>query len=339
MKAAVWYGNGDIRIEEIPEPEIKYDELLVKTKAVGICGSELHAYEGKSERRKPPLIMGHEFAGEVTKVGGKVKDIYEGDRVVIEPIIRCGICEQCTCGRSNICNNMQLIGLHRSGAFAEFVAVPAVKCYKIPDNVSFEEASMVEPFSVGIHAVNLASININDRVAIVGDGIIGLAMLQTAKLAGALEIFVVGHHDYRLNLAKRLGANEIINSKIEDPVDKIMKITHAKGVDKVLEAVGNSDSVKQSLKIVKKGGVVTLVGMLLKSIELEIMDVVTKEIEIRGSYGYNSKDFETALTLISTKKLNAKPFITHVIALDDIKRGFEIFAKRSERVIKVLIKP
>ena len=339
MKAVVWYGGKNIRIEEIPKPEIKDNELLVKVRAVGICGSELHAYEGKSERRKPPLIMGHEFAGEVGEVGERVKSVYEGDRIVVEPIIRCGTCEQCTSGRSNICINMQLIGLHTNGAFAEFVPVPAIKCYKIPDNVSFEEASMVEPFSVGIHAVNLSFIKIGDRIAVVGDGVIGLTTLQAAKLAGASKLFVIGHHNYRLNLARKLGADEIINSKREDPIDKIMKLSNVKGVDKVLEAVGSRESVQQSMGIVKKGGICTLVGMLSKAMELEMLDIVAKEMEIKGSYGYTPRDFKTALDLIITGRLNARSLITHVLALDDIKNGFEILAKRREQVIKVVIKP
>jgi len=339
MKVAVWYGGKDIRIEEKPKPGIKVNQVLVRVRAVGVCGSELHAYEGISRRRKPPLIMGHEFAGEVAEVRKEVKGIQESDRVVIEPIIRCGTCEQCISGRSNICINTRLIGLHTNGAFAEFVAVPVTNQYKIPDNISFEEASLVEPFSVGIHAVNLSSIKIGDYVAVVGDGVIGLTTLQAAKLAGAGRLIVIGHHDYRLNMARQLGADVVINSEREDPVNKITKLSDAKGVDVVVEAVGSRTAVQQSMAMVKKGGVVTLVGMLEKTMELEMLNVVTEEIEIKGSYGFTSRDFKSALDLISAGKLNARSLITHVFPLDHIKKGFEILAKREKGAIKVVIQP
>ncbi|MEM3062996.1 MAG: alcohol dehydrogenase catalytic domain-containing protein, partial [Nitrososphaerota archaeon] len=212
MKAAIWYGGKNIRIEDVPEPEISDNDVLIKVKAVGICGSELHAYEGISERRKPPLIMGHEFSGEVIEVGKNVKNLVKGDRVAVDPIIRCLKCEQCLNGRSNICENMRLIGLHTPGAFSEYIAIPAEKCYKMPDNLSFEEASMVEPMSVGVHAVNLASMKINSDVAIIGGtGVIGLCTLQALRTVGAGRIICTGTRENKLRIAEKLGANILIN--------------------------------------------------------------------------------------------------------------------------------
>ncbi|RLI37795.1 galactitol-1-phosphate 5-dehydrogenase, partial [Candidatus Bathyarchaeota archaeon] len=173
MKAAIWYGGKDIRIEDVPKPEIRSDEVLVEVKAVGICGSELHAYEGISKRRRPPLIMGHEFSGVIAEIGGEVEGFKKGDRVVVDPLNRCGVCEQCTAGRGNICRNVKLLGLHVSGAFAEYVPAPARNCYKLPDHVSFEEGSVVEPLSVGVHAVNRTPIKLGDTVLVVGAGVIG----------------------------------------------------------------------------------------------------------------------------------------------------------------------
>jgi len=339
MKAAVWYGGKDIRIEEMPKPEIKDDAVLIRVKAAGICGSELHAYAGVSKRRVPPLIMGHEFAGEVEEVGKNAEGVEKGDRVVVEPIIRCETCEQCMSGRSNICSNMKLIGLHLPGAFAEYVAVPAEKCYPMPNSLTFEEGSTTEPLSVGIHAVNRASIKLGDTVAILGAGVIGLMTLQAAKLMGAGKLFVTDLMDYRLNLARKLGADMVINSKKEDPVKKILELTNMKGVDAVLEAVGIQATMQQAMSMVKKGGNITAIGMLARTMDLEMLDAVAKETEIRGSYGYTPSEFKSALNLIDAGRADVKSVITHVFSLSDIGKGFETLHEEKDEVVKVVIKP
>ncbi|MEM3130049.1 MAG: galactitol-1-phosphate 5-dehydrogenase [Nitrososphaerota archaeon] len=340
MKAAIWYGGKDIRIEDVPEPKISDNDVLIKVKAVGICGSELHAYEGTSERRKPPLIMGHEFSGEVEEVGKNVKNLIKGDKVVVNPIIRCLKCEQCLNGRSNICENMRLIGLHTPGAFAEYIAIPSENCYKIPDNLSFEEASMVEPLSVGLHAINLANMKINSDVAIIGGtGVIGLCTLQVVKIVGVGRIICTGTRENKLKIAEKLGANILINVKEIDPIKKIMEITNRKGIDIAFEAVGIQETVQQAISMVKKGGSVVVIGMLAKKMELEMLDIVTKEKKIIGSYGYTPLDFKTALNLIAEEKVNVKPLITHVFSLNEISKGFEVLSKNREEVIKVIIKP
>jgi (R,R)-butanediol dehydrogenase/meso-butanediol dehydrogenase/diacetyl reductase len=338
MKIAIWYGSKDIRIEDAPKPKIDSNSALIKVKAVGICGSELHAYEGISERRKPPLIMGHEFSGEIEEVGENVKNLRKGDRVVINPIIPCLTCDNCLSGRLNICENVRLIGLHTPGAFAEYIAVPAENCYKIPDDLSFEEASMVEPMAVGIHAVRKASLRINDDVAIVGAGVIGLCTLQAAKIAGAGKIICSELVESRLKLAEKLGANILINAKEIDPVKKVMELTNGRGIDVAFEAVGVQKTVQQAIDMIKKGGSVIIIGMLAKKMELGILDIVSMEKQIIGSYVYTPLDFKTALNLISKKKANAKSLITHVFSLNEISKGFETLSKDKE-AIKVIIKP
>jgi 2-desacetyl-2-hydroxyethyl bacteriochlorophyllide A dehydrogenase len=339
LKAAIWYGGQDIRIKEIAKPKIKKNEALVKVKAVGICGSELHAYEGKSERRKPPLLMGHEFSGLVLDVGENIEKICEGDKVVVDPIIRCGTCEQCRNGRSNICEKMNLIGLHRDGAFAEYVAVPAANCYKLPCGISFKDAIMTEPYSVSIHAVNLSSAKIGDSAGVVGDGIIGLTLVQILKLGGIVELTVLGHHDYRLRIAQKLGADLVINPKKESPSDDFFKSKNNTKADKVYDAVGSCESVHQSIHMVKKGGICTLVGMLSKNVNLNVLEIAAKEIELKGSYGYTPSDFKKALTLIGMKRVEQRSIMTHFLPLDEIKFGFETLAGRSDQVIKVVIQP
>ena len=339
MKSAVWYGGKDIRIEEVPKPKVTNNEVLVRVKAVGICGSELHAYEGISERRKPPLVMGHEFAGEIAEIGKVVKGLEKGDRVVVEPLIRCGVCEQCMRGQGNVCRNVKLVGLHVSGAFAEYVLVPAGNCHKLPDNVSFEEGSTVKPLAVGVHAVNRTPIKLGDTVVVIGAGIIGMMTLQAAKTAGAEKIFVTDVVDYRLDLAKKLGADVVINSRIEDPVKRVKELTNMKGADVALEAVGTQITVQQAMGMVGIGGRVTVIGMLEKTMSLGMLDAVVKELSIKGSYGFVSDDFKAALALISAGKANVKSMITNVLPLSDIAKGFELLHEKAEGVVKVVLKP
>jgi 2-desacetyl-2-hydroxyethyl bacteriochlorophyllide A dehydrogenase len=342
MKIANWYGGKDFRIEDVSIPKIKDNEVLVRVRAVSICGAEVHAYTGFSKRRQEvhglPLVMGHEFSGEVAEVGSGVKNVSVGDRVGVNPITTCGKCEQCIKGQTNICKNFRLIGLNVDGAFAEYVSVIGENCYKLPDSISFEEASLLEPCSVGLHAVNITHIKLGDDVAVLGDGPIGLMALQALKLGGAGRIFVVGHRDYRMELARKLGANGVIDEKKEDPVKKVLKLTNNEGVDAVLEAVGSKKTVQQGIEMVKKGGTVAVMGMMEKMMELNILNVSANEVRIQGTYGYTKKEFESSIRLASANKINLKSLITHVLPLQDIAKGFEILAQKKD-AIKIVIVP
>lgn len=320
----------------MPLPKIKDDEALVKVKAVSICGSDLHAYLGVSKRRVPPLVMGHEFSGEIASVGSKVKNLREGERVVIEPIVSCGTCRLCQLGRNNICENLQLVGLHVSGAFSEYVAVPAQKCYPLPKAVSFEEASLVEPLAVAVHALKLAPLQKNDVIAIIGSGAIGLMTLLVIKNQGVRNIVVLDTLEYRLVLARKLGATTTINVKKEDPIQTILKDG---GADVVFEAVGHQETVQQGLAMVKKGGKVIVIGMLETMMQLPMLDITVKELELQGSYGYTTDDFQQALKLIAQRKVDVTPLITHLLPLENIKSGFELLSQGTENVIKVVLKP
>jgi len=342
MKIAKWYGGTDFRIKNVPKPKIKDDEVLIAIKAASICGSELHAYTGKSKRREEvhglPLAMGHEFSGEVVEAGKNVEKVAVGDRVSVNPIVTCGQCEECITGRPNICRNFRLLGLHVDGAFAEYVPIVGESCYKIPSSMSFEEASIIEPCSVGVHAVNITPLKLGDDVAILGDGPIALFALQAAKYAGAGRILVSGHHNFRLDVAKKLGADEVINSHEEDLVKKIMELTDGGGVDAVLEAVGSEKTVQQGLDLIKKGKTVTVIGLMDKMMKLDILSLTVKEAKLQGDYGYTKREFESSLKLASANRVNLKQMITHVLPLKDIAKGFEL-AQSKEKSIKVIVKP
>jgi L-iditol 2-dehydrogenase len=339
MKAAVWHGGKDVRIEELPDPKVNIDEVLVRVRSAGICGSDAHAFEGKSKRRVPPLILGHEFAGVVADVGTGVLDFQNGDRVVVEPIISCGACEPCSNGRTNICLEIRLIGLHIPGAFAEYIAVPASKCYKLPDSVSFDEATLVEPLSVATHAVNMTPTRVGDNLLVIGSGVVGLLVLQVARHRVGGNVFVSDLIDHKLDLAKRLGANEVIHSAREDVTKRVGELTKGKGVDAVIEAVGVQDTLQQALTVVKRGGDVTITGLLEQMIQVDIMKLVTNEITIRGDYCYTSAEFKASLDLVATGTVQLKPLITHSFPLTDIAKAVDVLTEGKEEHIKVLLRP
>jgi 2-desacetyl-2-hydroxyethyl bacteriochlorophyllide A dehydrogenase len=339
MKAAVWYGGKDIRIEDVPKPKIRNDEVLVKVKAAGICGSELHAYEGVSQRRTPPLVMGHEFAGEVTEIGKDVKDLKLGVRITVDPLKRCGVCTPCVRGQGNVCHNVKLFGLHTDGAFAEYVAVPALNCYVLPDYVSYEEGAMTEPLSVALRAVNNTDVKLGDTVVVIGAGIIGLSILKAARTAGAGRLIVTDIVDYRLDFAKTLGADITINSMTQDSVSRIMELTNGVGADIVFEAVGLEATVQQGINMLAIGGKLTVVGMMSKTMTLNVLSIVSRELQIRGSYAYASDDFRRGFSYIVNRKIDVKSLITNVLPLEKIQEGFELMHEKKGKTLKIMLKP
>jgi L-iditol 2-dehydrogenase len=339
MKAAVWHGGKDVRIEEVPDPRVNTDEVLVRVKSAGICGSDVHAFEGKSKRRVPPLVLGHEFSGVVTDIGTGVLGFRNGDRVVVEPIMSCGTCEPCHNGRTNICMQIRFIGLHIPGAFAEYIAVPARNCYKLPDSVSFDEATFVEPLSVATHAVNMTPTKVGDNLLIIGSGVIGLMILQVARHRVGGKVFVTDLIDHKLDLAKRLGADATIHSGRDDLSNRVRELTNGKGVDAVIEAVGVQDTLQQALTAVKKGGAVTITGLLQQIMQVDIMKLVTSEITIRGDYCYTSAEFKASLDLLATGIVQLKPLMTHSFALSNIADAVDVLTEGKEQHIKILLRP
>jgi len=336
MKVAVWHGRKDIRIEEAPTPSIEKDGALVRVRVCGLCGSDLHAYQGLSDRRVPPLVMGHEFAGDIEEIGGEVKSLEIGDRVVVDPLVVCGECNRCVRGSQNVCRDRKLIGLTMQGALAEYVAVPSNRCFPLPDDVSYEEGAMVEPTAVGVHAAERASISPNDTLAIVGTGVIGLLTLQAAKLRGPSRILAIDLSNERLGLARRFGADGAINPREGDPVQGVMELTNRAGADCVVEAVGIQQTMRQAMKMASDQGRIVVVGMLQKSMELEALEITVRELSLMGAYAYTDQAFKTAITLISEGKINVTPLITRILPLDSVKEGFEALDK--QEAIKVVLR-
>jgi len=339
MKAAIWYGGKDVRVEEIPEPDVGDCDVLVRVRAVGICGSDLHAYEGISRRRVPPLVMGHEIAGEIADTGRDVKGLKRNDRVVVYPVLSCGECEYCRCGNENLCRDIRFMGLHVLGGFAEYVAVPADRCYKIAPGLAFEKACLTEPLAVAVHVADSSRMRVNDSILIIGAGAVGSMITQVVRLRTSGQIIVTDILDSRLDLAKKLGADVAINSREKDAVEEILTLTDGKGVDVSIEVVGIQSTVQQALASVKKGGTIIAVGLLEKNMEIDMMRVVTNQLELHGSYIYSDYDFRSSISLIANDKVNLQPYLTHIFALEDAQKGFEEMTTNKENVLKVILKP
>lgn len=338
MKVAVLEKVKRISIEEREIPKPKEDEVLVRIKSVGVCGSDIHYYnEGKigSFVVEKPLILGHECAGEVVEVGSKVKTLKVGDRVALEPGIPCRRCLYCKTGRYNLCPDVVFMATPPiDGAFAEYVVHPEDFTFKLPDDISFDEGALIEPLSVGIYSAERAMIRPGDTVLIFGAGPIGLVTLQAVKAYGAEQVFIVDINDFRLSKAKELGADLIINSKSEKMEDYIKD-----GVDVVFEASGNSSVISQTTKFAKRGGKVVFIGLASDDyIGININEVSSKELDLLGIFRY-ANVYKKSIDLLAKGKIDLKTLITHHFSLEKTQEALEFADKNKDKCIKVIVNP
>lgn len=329
-----------IEIRDVDKPKIAPDEVLIKVAATGICGTDLEIYDAIVPLPiSLPRIFGHEFSGVVTEVGERITDVSIGDNVVAETGIVCRKCRFCKMGKHNLCPNRKPLGLAWDGAFAEYVKVPGINVHVLPDGLSLNEAALTEPTAVAVHAViERAQVKAGDTMAVIGTGPIGLLTMQCSRVAGASMILSSGHHDNRLKVAKDIGADVIVNEKRENVVKRAKQLTEGFGVDIAFEATGNPSAVKQAIAMTGKGGKVAIIGVHPKPLKkFDTVDIVYNEKTILGCWTHTSSTWERALSLLSSKKINVSPLITHVLPLERIEYGFRLVKNRE--AIKVLIKP
>ncbi|MEM2896220.1 MAG: alcohol dehydrogenase catalytic domain-containing protein [Candidatus Bathyarchaeia archaeon] len=344
MRAAVIHAPRDIKVEEVPVPKIKPNEALIRVKVCAICPSDLRLFLGtrrtlsieakaKAERTDYPKIVGHEVSGIVEEVGEEVTNFSEGDRVVADMLARCGKCYYCVRGMGNLCLNPGPL----AGAFAEFTKASEQNLFKVPSDVSFEEAALTEPLACCINGVERLSIKKGDKAAVIGAGPIGLMHLQLLKLSGA-SVLVSDPLENRLKIAKELGADESVNPVREDLTEKVKNFTRGLGVNGAIVAVGNSLAIEQGLSIMAKGGVLVIFAGVWPSVKLNIDPNIIhyNEIALTGAESRTLDQFYRALMLISERLVNLRPLISHILALDKISEGFEIASSLSG--LKVLIK-
>ena len=322
MKALVYTAPRRIELRELPLPVIKSREVLIKIRAAGICGSDKDGFLGRSKKRIPPLVLGHEFSGEIADAGSEVSRFRVGQAVAVYPLITCGRCAYCNVGQTHLCVERKLFGLDINGALAEYVAVPEQCVFATPSNVSFLAAALVEPFAVALHVVEQIP-NLRTATGLVyGAGSLGVLICIAAKLLGARAVAVVDKNQHRLEVIKQLGADLIVNSDKDDPIEKILEWTGRQGVEFSVDAAGHSICRKEAIVLTRSGGIIVLVGLVDAATEFDAGTIIARELAIRGSYAYTRDNFAKSLSLIGEGKVPLELFVTRA-QLDDGPRVFE----------------
>jgi len=339
MKALVYPDWDKLEVRDVPEPSSKPGEVVVRVAAAGICGSELEGFATRSPRRTPPLIMGHEFCGEVAEVGGGVSGYHAGDRVVVNSVISCGRCEDCGDGQSHLCREREVFGMKRPGGFAEFCAVPASTLLPLPEKVSPLQGALVEPLANAVHALSLTRQRFPETVVIVGAGTIGLMMLQVTKAAGAFRLVAVDVSDARLAVAHQLGAEPVFNPRRGDVLTAIREFTRSRGADLVVDAVGAAETRRVAVAAARPGGEVIWLGLHDDPTQLSGFDVVLGERKIVGSYAVTPHDLRAAIGLFAHGKIEFAPWV-RAFPLTEGARVFRgLVTAPPEDYIKALLLP
>lgn len=336
MKTLVYCGPRQISVEEQEMPKAGPGEALIKVESVGICGSELEGYLGHSSVRIPPLIMGHEFCGRIVEIAGKSGQKSEwssGDKVVVNPLIACGSCDRCMKGKRNLCRRRELIGIHRPGAFAEYVAVPMINLYPVPKEMNASLASLAEPLAVSIHAVKLGLQPFED-VLIFGAGAIGLLTLQAAMKMGASRVLVVEQQEARMNHAKMLGAEVIIPELLGSRANDYF----SQGIDTIIDCVGVTATRQKALHIINSGGKIIMVGLGHEESPVLMSRLVRQEVSIIGSYSYSNADFEQAVQLLAGGHIMMEPW-TATRSLMEGPAAFQRLAEGQSNFSKIILNP
>ena len=337
MRVAVYYNNKDVRIEEMPVPEINDDELLVKVMASGICGTDVMEWY---RIKKAPIVLGHEIAGVIEKIGNNVKNFSIGDRVMVSHHVPCMKCHYCLNSHHTACETLHKTNFY-PGGFSEYIRIPKLNVelgtFKLPENVSFEEGTFIEPLGTVIRAQRLANLNENQTLLVVGSGISGLMHIKLAKAKDAKRIIAVDINEYRLNAAKRFGADFVFDSK-EDIVENIKKINDGRLADLIIVCTGALSAANSALKSVDKGGTILFFAVPKpdERFEIPINDFWRNEIKTMTSYGAAPNDLEESLDLIKNKKINLNDMITHKLKFDEIQEGFQLVAEAKES-LKVIV--
>lgn len=343
MKALVLSEYKHLDLAELPQPEPAPDELLIRVRSCGICGSDVHGYDGSTGRRIPPIVMGHEAAGVVEAIGSTVTGFQTGDRVTFDSTVFCGQCFYCLRGQVNLCEQREVIGVstpafRRMGAFAEFLTVPARIAYALPPDFLFEHAAMIEAVSVAVHAVSLTPIAPGDTAVVIGAGMIGLLTLQAVRHAGATTVVVLDLDDSRLEMARSMGATHAFNSREASVLDNIRALTQGRGADIALECVGISATVGLALESIRKGGAVTLVGNVAPTVELGLQSAVTRQIRLQGSCA-SSGEYPECIDLMARGIIQVAPLISAVAPLKDGAAWFDRLYNREAGLLKVVLQP
>ncbi|MBC8537156.1 zinc-dependent alcohol dehydrogenase [Feifania hominis] len=342
MRALVLKEYKKLVCEQIPTPDCGEGEVLIRLKCCAVCGSDVHGYDGSTGRRIPPIVMGHEASGVIEKVGAKVKNYKPGDRVTFDSTVYCNECEMCKAGRVNLCRNRRVLGVscdeyRRDGAFAEYIAVPEYILYRLPDNVTFRQAAMVEPLSIAYHGVTRAEIRPGATVAVVGVGTIGMMALQLAKSMGAATVIAVDIDEKRLEMALQNGATHAVNSREADALERLRALTPGgEGVDVAVDATGIQATADLCVNAAVLGGQVVFVGNLAARIEIPLQVVVTRELSLFGSCA-SAGEYDKCLALIAGGQVDVDALISAAVPLEEGAEWIERVYRREPGLYKIVL--
>jgi L-iditol 2-dehydrogenase len=343
MKALVLRQYNQFTFEDVPVPEPGAGEVLVRVKACGICGSDVHGMDGSTGRRIPPIIMGHEASGIIETAGAGVERWKAGDAVTFDSTIYCGHCDFCKAGLINLCDNRRVLGVscgdyRQNGAFAEYVVVPERILYRIPEGVSFVKAATIEAISIAFHAVSRVSVALNDTAVVVGAGMIGLLVVQSLRIAGCGRIVALDLDSSRLELAKKLGADVVLNPAACDVRQAVRDLTGGKGADLAFEAVGLGATLQAAIASVRKGGSVSLVGNVVPKVEFPLQEVVTRQISLFGSCA-SCGEYPACLDMLARGSIYIDAMISATAPMSDGAAWFDRLYRREPGLMKVVLEP
>ncbi len=343
MKALLLTEYRHLEIADLPPPEVGPSDVLVHVAACGICGSDIHGFDGSSGRRIPPLVMGHEAAGEVVRVGPQVTRVTPGMRVAFDSTISCGDCPYCRRGDINLCDHRQVLGVscgqyRRHGAFAEFIGLPQDIVYPLPDSVPLEHATLIEPISVAVHGVRRAEVSANCSAVVVGTGMIGLLVIQVLKRVGCRPIIAVDLDADRLTLADELGADLTVSAKQNDVAEIVREATDGRGADVAIEAVGATQPICTAIGALRKGGRLGLVGNVTPLVKIPLQEVVTREITLAGSCA-SGGEIPQCIELLANKQVIVAPLISATAPLEEGPRWFDRLYGAEPGLLKVILRP
>ncbi|GMQ56085.1 NAD(P)-dependent alcohol dehydrogenase [Vallitalea sediminicola] len=341
-RAVYMQGTNNMVFKDVEVPEISSKDVLIKVDSVGVCGSDVHYYQhGKIGDFivDGDFILGHECAGEVVQVGSDVENLVVGDRVCLEPGKTCGKCEFCKEGKYNLCPDVEFFATPPyHGVLQNYVKHPEDMCFKLPDNVSNMEGALVEPLAVGLHASSVGNVKLGDTVVIFGTGCIGLVTLLSCKARGASNVIVVDVLENRLKMAEKLGATSVINAKETDVIKEIESLTDGKGADVVIDTAGAEITVKQTVDVVKSGGIIVLVGMTPNDeVSFNFMKLMGKEGEVRTIFRYRNL-YPVAINAIASGSINVKQIVSHEFDFEHTKEAFDFVVNNASEVVKAVIK-
>ena len=328
---------GEIIFEEVPVPEVKADQVLVKIMNIGICGSDIHVYHGEHPFTSYPVTQGHEVSGEIVELGADVKEFYVGQRITIEPQYYCGQCHPCRHGKYNLCEELKVMGFQAPGTACEYFAVDASKVTPIPQDMSFEEGAMIEPLAVAVHGVKQIGDVKGLNITVIGAGPIGNLVAQAAKGMGAAKVMITDVSDYRLEKARECGIDVCVNTRNKDFGEAMIEAFGPDKADVIYDCAGNNITMGQAIKYARKGSVIVLVAVFAGMATVDLAVANDHELDIKSTMMYRHDDYLDAIKLVNEGKVHLRPLISNTFAFKDYLKAYEYIDANREKTLKVII--